>query len=112
MALLFSYGSLQEEKVQLATFGRLLGGEKDELVGYQPATVAIDDPAVAAEVGRTHHADVQRTGDPRTRVAGMVFELTDAELEASDLYEARFRYLRHAAPLASGRRAWVYAHAG
>jgi hypothetical protein len=29
MPLLFSYGTLQQENVQLATFGRLLYGQKD-----------------------------------------------------------------------------------
>jgi len=35
MTLLFSYGTLQEESVQPATFGRRLQGSKDELVGFQ-----------------------------------------------------------------------------
>ena len=31
MPRLFSYGSLRESRVQLATFGRLLSGQPDEL---------------------------------------------------------------------------------
>jgi len=31
--LLFSYGTLQEERVQLSTFGRRLSGEPDALPG-------------------------------------------------------------------------------
>jgi hypothetical protein len=34
MALLFSYGTLQQPDVQRATFGRLLRGEPDALVGF------------------------------------------------------------------------------
>ena len=34
MPLLFSYGTLQHEEVQLSTFGRKLAGEKDLIVGY------------------------------------------------------------------------------
>ena len=33
MPLLFSDGTLQQENVQRATFGRLLGGQRDELTG-------------------------------------------------------------------------------
>jgi len=35
MALLFSYGTLQQEAVQMSTFGRLLDGQPDELVGFE-----------------------------------------------------------------------------
>lgn len=35
MELLFSYGTLQQKAVQLATFGRELSGTKEVLVGYQ-----------------------------------------------------------------------------
>ena len=34
MPLLFSYGTLQQQNVQLATFGRLLKGSPDSLVGF------------------------------------------------------------------------------
>ena len=37
MPLLFSYGALQREHLQLSTCGRLLDGQKDELVRYAPA---------------------------------------------------------------------------
>ena len=37
---LFSYGTLQQDEVQLATFGRLLEGRKDALPGY--ATTLFD----------------------------------------------------------------------
>ena len=47
MPRLFSYGSLQQEEVQVATFGRKLEGEKDLLVGYEPSLVRIADPEVA-----------------------------------------------------------------
>lgn len=35
MENLFSYGTLQKEKVQLETFGRKLDGNKDTLIGYE-----------------------------------------------------------------------------
>jgi len=108
MPLLFSYGSLQQQDVQLATFGRRLEGVRDELVGYAPSLVAIDDPDVAARLGKTHHANVTFTGSDRSRVPGMAFEITEAELASVDGYEAPFGYARVSAALASGRQAWVY----
>ena len=40
---LFSYGTLQQENVQLATFGRRLEGRPDRLPGYavQPVTIEL-----------------------------------------------------------------------
>lgn len=84
MPRLFSYGTLQEEAVQLATFGRRLDGERDDLVGFEPSSVRIDDPTVAAALGRTHHANVTFNGRPESRVSGTVFDVSDAELAAAD----------------------------
>jgi hypothetical protein len=109
MPLLFSYGSLQYEDVQLATFGRRLGGERDALVGFELSSVGIEDPEVAARLGQTHHANVVRVANA-SQVSGVVFEVTDAEMARADLYEAEFAYVRVLAPLASGRETWVYLH--
>jgi hypothetical protein len=75
MPLLFSYGTLQRRDVQLATFGRLLQGEPDELAGFEPSLVKIEDPVLAAEIGRTHHANVTFNGRKSSRVSGTVFEI-------------------------------------
>lgn len=111
MPLLFSYGSLQQEEVQVATFGRKLDGEKDLLVGYEPSLVRIPDAAVAARLQKTHHDNVNRTGDDWSTVQGTVFDVTDAELAKADTFESQFNYKRIAVPLASGKEAWVYVHA-
>lgn len=110
MPLLFSYGSLQEEKVQLATLGRLLQGERDELPGFAQSKVRIEDPRFAAAAGKTHHANVTFNGRRDACVSGMAFEVSDEELAAVDRYEEAAAYKRIAAVLASGRRAWVYVH--
>jgi hypothetical protein len=111
MPLLFSYGTLQEHAVQLATFGRLLKGDRDQILGFEPSWVPIQDAAIVAASGRTHHANATFTGRPDSRIAGTAFEITDAELAAADRYEAPAAYTRVAATLASGRTAWVYVHA-
>jgi hypothetical protein len=108
--LLFSYGTLQQEAVQLSTFGRRLDGRADELLGFERSLVPIDDPHVAAAIGMTDHANVTFNGAEESRVPGMVFEITDTELAKADEYEAAFLYTRVAAMLASGKQAWVYVH--
>ena len=111
MPLLFSYGTLQQQHVQLSTFGRLLHGQGDELPGFEPSLVSIEDPLVVATSGRTHHANVTFNGRHDSRVSGTVFEITDAELAAADQYERLAAYTRVAAILASGKQAWVYVDA-
>jgi gamma-glutamylcyclotransferase (GGCT)/AIG2-like uncharacterized protein YtfP len=111
MPLLFSYGTLQQENVQRATFGRLLQGQPDELPGFEQSSVRIEDPQVVATSGQTHYANVTFNGRTDSRVRGTVFEITDAELAAADQYEQPAAYKRVAAVLASGKQAWVYIHA-
>lgn len=110
MPLLFSYGTLQREAVQLSTFGRLLHGQRDELVGFEQGLFEIEDAQFVAKSGKSHHAIVKFNGRAESRVSGMVFELSDAELASADAYEPA-GYTRISATLASGRRAWVYADA-
>jgi gamma-glutamyl AIG2-like cyclotransferase len=109
--LLFSYGTLQQQAVQLSTFGRVLRGEPDELVGFEQTVFTIDDPEFVASSGKADHAIVKFNGRPDSRVKGTVLDVTDAELAKSDAYEPD-GYTRVEATLASGRRAWVYAALG
>jgi len=108
MPLLFSYGTLQQEAVQLSTFGRLLNGQPDELVGFEASLLRIEDPQFVAASGKAHHAIVKFNGRNDSRVRGTAFEVTDRELASADQYEPA-GYKRISAMLASGRQAWVYA---
>ena len=110
MPFLFSYGTLQQEDVQRATFDRLLHGHADELPRFEPSLVRIEDPQHAAMRGRAHHANVTFNGRADSRVPGTVFEVTAAELAAADVYEHQASYRRIAVSLASGKEAWVYVH--
>ncbi|HWI19060.1 MAG TPA: gamma-glutamylcyclotransferase family protein [Vicinamibacterales bacterium] len=110
MPLLFSYGTLQFEEIQLATFGRRLEGRKDALVGYEPSLVAIPDPAIVARLNKTHHDNVTTSADGNRRVEGTAFEVTEAELVQADNYEAEFSYARVIVTLASGLESWLYVH--
>ena len=106
---LFSYGTLQQEEVQLASFGRLLKGAPDALLGWKQEMVEITDPDVPAKSGKRFHPIVMQ-GDTADRVPGMVFEITAEELAAADRYEVA-DYKRVAAQLSSGLTAWVYVKA-
>jgi gamma-glutamylcyclotransferase (GGCT)/AIG2-like uncharacterized protein YtfP len=92
----------------MSTFGRLLHGQPDALVGFEQSLLKIDDPEFVAASGQSHHAIVTFNGRNESRVSGTVFEVSDAELASADQYEPA-GYTRVAATLASGKQAWVYA---
>jgi len=64
MPLLFSYGTLQLESVQMSTFGRLLKGETDEIVGFEQCSIILDDPRVVSLSGKREHLIVKFNGGP------------------------------------------------
>ncbi|APR97194.1 UDP-N-acetylmuramate--alanine ligase [Pandoraea thiooxydans] len=107
---LFSYGTLQLEAVQLATFGRLLAGQADRLPGYRLTLLEIRDAAVLATSGKTHHPIASFTGLAADGVPGTVFAITAAELAHADAYEVS-DYRRERVRLDSGQDAWVYVDA-
>lgn len=107
---LFSYGTLQLEQVQIATFGRKLDGQNDDMPGFSLTMLKIEDPQVVATSGKTHHPVVAWTGNPADRVSGAVFAITPEELAQADEYEVA-AYRRDRVTLASGVAAWVYVDA-
>ena len=104
---LFSYGTLQQPEVQLATYGRLLDGVPDALVGYRLESLAIDDPKVVQVSGKAMHTIARATHNSGDRIAGTLFEVSEAELHSTDAYETG-AYARVDVILESGRRAFVY----
>ena len=108
MELLFSYGTLQQENVQLANFGRLLVGVADSLPNYKIAQIRITDKRVLQQSGKQFHPILQFTGDPKDEVVGTVFELSAEELRRADDYEVD-DYQRIKATLKSGHSCWIYA---
>jgi gamma-glutamylcyclotransferase (GGCT)/AIG2-like uncharacterized protein YtfP len=110
MILLFSYGTLQQDEVQLSSFGRLLDGQEDAMPGFRQSMIEITDPDVIRTSGRRFHPIVEASGDPADEVKGKVFSITEAELRAADDYEVS-DYKRILVPLRSGNSAWVYVRA-
>ena len=107
VAQLFSYGTLQLPDVQRATFGRLLEGRPDTLIGYRLAPLVISNPGVVATSGLAVHTIACPTGDPADAIDGVVFAVNADELAACDLYETD-AYARVEVTLRSGGRAFVY----
>ena len=111
MPLLFSYGTLREPDVQRSTFGRLLEGRPDELIGFELTVFRVADPEFVAKSGKADHAMVRPSGSDADRILGVVFEVTDDELARADRYEPA-GYKRVQGRVASGKLVWVYVDAG
>ena len=107
MVKLFSYGTLQFERVQLDTFGRILTGKSDCLKKYVLSQIKITDPDVIKLSGTDMHPILEYTGNESDFVEGTVFELTKEELIQADSYEVD-DYKRNELVFASGDRAFVY----
>lgn len=104
---LFSYGTLQKEKVQLETFGRLMQGSKDFLNGYKLSTIKIEDEAVLEISEQEIHFLAEPSEVATDRIDGVIFEVTTDELLAADGYEPE-AYRRVKLRFASGQEAWIY----
>lgn len=105
--LLFSYGTLQLPAVQRATFGRLLDGAADAILGYRVEMLTITDPQVLATSGVAEHPVLVESDSANAEVEGTVFEISADELAAADSYEVD-DYERVAVPARSGRTVWAY----
>ena len=110
MEKLFSYGTLQLEKVQLETFGRKLVGKPDVLTRYKLDKVVIRDEKVLALSQVEEHLILKFSGDEQDVIDGVIFEVTEDELIEADKYEEE-NYKRILETFKSGETAWVYVEA-
>lgn len=104
---LFSYGTLQKEKVQIETFGRLLVGADDTLRGYKLTQIEIKDETVLQKSELQFHPMAMPSDNPHDLIKGIVFEITPEELQQADDYEVD-DYKRISVTLESGKQAWIY----
>ena len=102
---LFSYGTLQKDKVQLELFGRLLNGAKDILKDYKIASIEIKDESFLAKGEEKYQLTLIPSKD--NIIEGTVFEISEAELLLADKYEPD-NYKRIKVALQSGKKAWIY----
>ncbi len=107
---LFSYGTLQQESVQLAIFGRRLTGMADGLPMFSQAVYEVLEGAGARTNRKKRYPIVKYSGRVTDVVHGTALRVTTEELRKADEYEG-MAYKRIAALLQSGACAWVYADA-
>ncbi|MBE7645176.1 YggS family pyridoxal phosphate-dependent enzyme [Tenacibaculum finnmarkense genomovar ulcerans] len=105
--LLFSYGTLQLEKVQIETYKRILKGKKDSLPNYKLDKLRIIDKDVLEKSGKEFHPIAIKTNSPNDLIEGTIFEISELELKETDKYEVN-NYKRVLENFSSGQQAWVY----
>jgi gamma-glutamylcyclotransferase (GGCT)/AIG2-like uncharacterized protein YtfP len=108
---LFSYGTLQKEKVQQELFGRILKGSGDILRGFKTSVVEITDESFLSKNEQKFQHTAIVSKDKNDLIRGTVFEITPDDLVLADKYEPR-NYKRIAVVLESGKKAWIYSAAG
>ena len=104
---LFSYGTLQLESVQKSSFGRVLNGTPDHLCGYSIEQLKIEDKQVLEKSEQQFHPIAIPSEDPNAQVSGVLFEVTQEELQEVDKYEVS-DYKRIKATFNSGKSGWIY----
>jgi len=104
---LFSYGTLQKEKVQVELFGRLLQGSPDTLKGHRVTTIEIKDEAFLSKDEDKFQKIAIISNNKNDSIKGTVFEITEEELLLADRYEPD-GYKRVTVVLASGKATWIY----
>ena len=105
---LFSYGTLQNENVQIKLFGRLLNGTKDILTGYKISLIEIADESFLAKGEEKFQMTLIESENSSAFIEGTVFEISEEELFLADKYEPD-NYQRMRVKLRSGKEAWIYA---
>jgi gamma-glutamylcyclotransferase (GGCT)/AIG2-like uncharacterized protein YtfP len=105
--LLFSYGTLQLEIVQLENYGRILTGMPDRLKGYRIEKIQITDSTVLAKSQIEHHPIAVKSTSNDDFIEGMIFQITNTELAETDNYEVS-EYRRILETFESGKKAWIY----
>ena len=104
---LFSYGTLQNEKVQMDLFGKILPGSIDVLSGYKVATIEIFDREFLSKSEETCQKTLISSEDKNDMVNGIALEVTSHELSIADKYEPA-NYKRISVALESRKKAWIY----
>ncbi|MFI2736978.1 GDSL-type esterase/lipase family protein [Streptomyces sp. NPDC018711] len=102
---LFSFGTLLDQRVQTALFGRTVPTTAASLADYTTRPLTITDESVIATSGQDVHLTLERKLG--ATVEGAVLRLSDQELAAADDYEVD-DYARRRVLLTSGETAWAY----
>ena len=77
------------------------------LKGYRIDDLEITDSDVIRKSGKHIHPVAVHSGNETDVIKGMIFEITEEELQATDRYEVS-DYIRVMEKLESGKEAWIY----
>lgn len=99
MKRVFTYGTLQNPKVQIELFGRLLNGSQDRLNGFKKENILINRQSYPILMPVKNVA--------QSIIDGVCYELTHEDIYNCDAYEG-LDYKRIEVTLSSGTQAWVY----
>lgn len=105
MHRLFSYGTLQNPRVQAELWGGAVPSSTATLPGYAVEDLEISDPAVVELSGSDRHPSLVRRIE--NSVDGVVMELDEEQMAAADRYELA-DYVRRDVRLADGTHCWAY----
>ena len=101
MHYLFTYGTLQNSKMQLALFKRLLKGQPDQLKGFKQESIIL---------GNNRYPILIKSNDPKNTITGICYALNEKEIKICDEYEGS-SYQKIKVTLESKKEAWVYIEA-
>ncbi len=107
LEFLFSYGTLQQENVQISTFGRVLDGEKAKICGFKLNEVEISDYEVISKSGKNIHKIMVNSQNEEDFVEGTIYSITKSELRIADDYEVN-DYKRVQLITDNGKNVWAY----
>ena len=107
MEYLFSYGTLQLDRVQIQTYGRKLKGVKDEISNFKIEQIEIFDDKILEKSKQRFHPIAIPTQNEYDYVEGVIYEITKQELLETDAYEVS-NYKRLLKRFKSGKKAWIY----
>ncbi|MDO5084514.1 MAG: SulP family inorganic anion transporter [Arachnia propionica] len=101
----FSYGAFTQEHVHQQVYGRRLSGHLDSLPGHRLTLVEV--PERVAGTLRIERQPAAVPGDADDLIAGMRYEISDAELAAIEKVNQGL-FTKRWVKLASGQEAWVF----
>lgn len=94
---LFTYGTLQDERLHHAIFKKKMEGTADTLLGYRISEAKANGIYPMAEY----------TGNEKDAIDGITYQIGEKHLKEADEYEGDL-YERISVTLVSGKKAWVY----
>lgn len=99
MKKVFTYGTLQNPKVQFELFGRELKGSQDKLNGFKKESILISR--------QKYPILTPAQNEKQAIIEGVCYEMTPEDIVNCDAYEG-MDYKRIKVTLSSGTKAWVY----